>query len=61
MQYMAVEAGTAEELNEKVNEKIKEGWKPLGGVAISLSESDEYQYFVIAQAMTTNNMSLKAT
>jgi hypothetical protein len=41
-----------EDLNEKVGELITTGWEPLGGISVSLSESDDYEYFVAAQAMT---------
>lgn len=51
MKYQIVECAKTEELSTKVNEEISKGWKPLGGVAIGLSESDEYAYFTIAQAM----------
>ena len=61
MKYLAIEAATINELNYIVNEKIKEGWKPVGGVSVTLSESDEYQYFMASQAMVTNNMSKQNT
>jgi hypothetical protein len=35
MEYIIVKAGTTETLIEKVNELIGQGWKPLGGIAIS--------------------------
>lgn len=57
MKYLAVEALTIKDLNDQVNDKIKDGWEPIGGVSVSLSESYEYQYFVASQAMVTNNMS----
>ena len=52
VKYKAVEAGSVDELNIEVNILISDGWLPLGGAAVSLSESDEYQYFVATQAMT---------
>jgi hypothetical protein len=35
MEYTVVKAGTTEALIQKVNELITQGWKPLGGIAIS--------------------------
>lgn len=35
----------------KVNERLQDGWELVGGVAISISESDEYNYPYFAQAM----------
>lgn len=34
-----------------VNEAIAGGWQPFGSVSVSLSESDDYQYIVFAQAI----------
>ena len=51
MKYRVVEATSCEVLGEIVNKLISEGWEPTGGVSISLSESDEYEYFVAAQTM----------
>ena len=52
MKYKAVEASKIEDLNEAVNELIAEGWVPMGGVSVSLSESDDFVYFVVSQALT---------
>ena len=49
--YKIIEERGTDELEESVIKEIKEGWQPLGGVAISLSESDEYSYYVCCQAM----------
>ena len=35
MEYTVVEEHTCEELIRKVAELIKQGWKPLGGIAVS--------------------------
>ncbi len=55
MRYIAIEEPTIEALNDKVNDMITGGWRPIGGVSISLSESDDYLYFVASQAMTYDN------
>lgn len=57
MKYLAIEALTIKDLNDQVNERILDGWKPIGGVSVSLSESEEYQFFVVSQAMVTNDVS----
>ena len=41
-----------EELLMDVSLAIRQGWIPLGGVSISLSETDEQYYFLGVQAMT---------
>ena len=42
MEYTVVEVyGYAEELIRNVNDLIKDGWRPLGGVAIGITETDE--------------------
>jgi hypothetical protein len=45
MEYMILYDASPEGLSDKVNAYIKEGWRPLGGVAIT---SSFWQY---AQAM----------
>ena len=57
MKYLAIEAPTIKDLNDQVNERILDGWKPIGGVSVSLSESEEYSWFVVSQAMVTNDVS----
>ena len=59
MKYKAIETGTVEGLTEQVNELIKEGWEPIGGVSTSLSESDEYQYSCVAQALVKKDLTRK--
>lgn len=39
------------DLVDKVNACIADGWEPLGGVSVTLSESDDYRYVIFAQAM----------
>jgi hypothetical protein len=51
MEYKIIEMCTSDDLEIAVNENIAQGWEPLGGVSVSLSESDDYRYEVIAQAM----------
>ncbi len=52
MEYEAIECASVDELNRKVNKMISDGWETLGGISVSLSETDENQYFIVAQAMT---------
>ena len=51
MEYDILEGGSVEDLARQVNEKMQEGWEPIGGASSSLSETDESQYFVITQSM----------
>ena len=51
MEYKIIEMCTAYDLEIAVNEHILQGWEPLGGVSVSLSESDDYRYEVMVQAM----------
>jgi len=43
MEYDIIEAGTKEELIERVAEKIKHGWGPLGGVVVGNGKDTFYQ------------------
>lgn len=56
MQYLIIEETNTDNLAEEVNKKIIEGWRPQGGVSITLSESDEYQYYSAAQAMVREDV-----
>lgn len=47
-EYLIIQSSSIVPLGEAVNEKISEGWKPLGGVAIA---HDRFQGMVFAQAM----------
>ena len=49
--YKVLTADNATQLAHVVNVAIDDGWCPSGGVAVSLSESDDYKYEVWAQAM----------
>lgn len=51
-EYKIITAPDPDCLEEVVNSEIAEGWEPLGGVSVSLSESEEYRYERYAQAMT---------
>jgi hypothetical protein len=51
MEYIVVTSNDKLELEDLVNNLIKEDWQPQGGVSVSLSESDDYKYIVYAQAM----------
>ncbi len=45
MQYTIVCYTTLpEKLSQKVNEHIKDGWKPIGGVAVSVQDGEEHFY-----------------
>jgi hypothetical protein len=59
IEYEAVEAPSVDALNEEIKRMIKDGWSPIGGVSVSLSESDDYQYFVAVQAMIRGGVSDK--
>ena len=52
MKYKIVTDSDIKKLIDKVNQEISNGWIPLGGISVTLSESDEYCYFEAAQAMT---------
>jgi hypothetical protein len=53
MEYTVIKHDSIEALIEVVNEYIQDGWKPLGGVAISTSVgSGSYSQSEYAQAMT---------
>lgn len=49
--YIVLTTDTPEGLETSVREKMAQGWQPMGGVAVALSESDEFRYVVYAQAM----------
>ena len=50
MEYMIIEANYKDNLVERVNKKIKDGWIPLGGVAIAYSIPSSIAY-TYTQAM----------
>lgn len=49
--YIVLEDDSAKGLRGQVIAHMTEGYLPLGGVSVSLSESDEYRYTVFCQAM----------
>jgi hypothetical protein len=55
MQYKLVTSDKPDVLESLVNILIESGWRPLGGVCVSLSESDDYRYMVFAQAMVRDS------
>ena len=63
MEYRIIEECSPEGMAEKVNEAIKEGWKPQGGVAIAYSWRGDcayYKYFYQAMIKdSSENKSLK--
>lgn len=50
-EYVVVTADTPQELESIVRERMSQGWQPMGGVSVALSESDDFRYVVYAQAM----------
>jgi hypothetical protein len=50
MEYTVVEGHNREELIRKVVELIKQGWKPLGGIAVS-TVAPILGYHIFCQAM----------
>ena len=56
MKYRITDALSSVQLTTYVNELIKAGWRPIGGVSIS---GKYHGTMVYAQAMVTDNMSLK--
>ncbi len=51
IKYDILTSDESDALPVLVNKGISEGWQPLGGVSVSLSESEDYQYIIFAQAM----------
>jgi hypothetical protein len=53
MEYMIVHSmECVEDLEHRVIELIKDGWRPLGAPCIAISESDTYFYFHDTQTLT---------
>ena len=42
MQYIIVKKGTTEDLQEAVNEKIADGWEPVGGIIQAHIANDKF-------------------
>jgi hypothetical protein len=52
MTYAIIDSARADELAAFVNKRIADGWKPLGGVSVSLShDAHGGSYQMFAQAM----------
>lgn len=51
MTYNILAASTSVELVALVQAAIADGWQPLGGVSVTLSESDDFRYVMYAQAV----------
>ncbi len=51
MNYRIVEAKDTEGLETEVNEMIRDGWTPLGGVSVVNSQANTYAWWFY-QAMT---------
>lgn len=49
--YKILHALNFDVLADLAKESIEEGWQPLGGISVSLSEADEYRYEAMAQAV----------
>ena len=49
--YIVLEANNSPTLADKVKQFWEKGWELQGGISVSLSESDDYQYTIYAQAM----------
>jgi hypothetical protein len=57
MRYIILTASNADELEKTVNQKIKTGWQPLGGVQLAMAESPTHHGMLVyyfAQTMTLN-------
>jgi len=52
MEYKIVSSASLSDLENQVNALMRDGWVPLGGLSISVSESIDYCYETFAQAMT---------
>ena len=56
MKYRITDALSGPKLTEYVNNLIKDGWKPLGGVSVT---GEFHGTTVYVQAMVTDKMNLK--
>jgi hypothetical protein len=46
MEYTTVQASSNNDLIKKVNELIKQGWKPQGGIGITYGSTPFYQAMI---------------
>lgn len=51
MQYQIIDAKSRQTLVELVNEALGNGWKPQGGVSVTMSSDQGYVRELYAQAM----------
>jgi hypothetical protein len=51
MEYIIISNSELIELQIAVNKALVDGWRPAGGVACALSESDDYRYSLFCQAL----------
>jgi hypothetical protein len=49
--YEVVYANSEQAFIEKINEMIKEGWQPLGGMAANFQSNGQFQQTVYHQAI----------
>ncbi len=52
MTYIIIEARSASELQEKVQEHVNAGWEPLGGLAVATYGAGTWYYY---QAMISES------
>ncbi len=54
MEYLVCEAGSAEKIQDQVNERMRDGWQPIGGLSVVQSQSSNrwwyYQALVRGEA-----------
>ena len=54
MRYRIIEAKDTEGLEQDVNEHIRDGWRPLGGLCVVNSQANTYAWWFY-QAMVREN------
>lgn len=45
MEYVVIEAQSADELQQKVQAQIEQGWEPLGGLAVATYGAGAWWYY----------------
>jgi hypothetical protein len=56
-QYEVVYANSEQAFVERINDMIKQGWQPLGGMAANFQSNGQFQQVVYHQAMVTYDSS----
>jgi hypothetical protein len=51
LEYKIISDDHLDTIQESVNDCLRQGWRPLGGIACSFSEYDEYYYALYAQSL----------